>query len=193
MDEEHLIRQSQAGDLDSFNRLVELHQGPVYNLSLRLLGQPQAAEDATQEAFLSAFQAIKRFRGGSLRAWLFRIAANACYDEMRRSRRRPATSLEALTEGAEMFPSPSSESPEEIALRRELAQAISQGLSTLPPEQRLAVILSDIQGLSYEEMAQAMGSSLGTVKSRLSRGRARLSRFLAGKRELLPRKYRLKY
>jgi len=184
MEEDELIQRSREGDVDCFNQLVERYQREVYNLSLRMLGNAQAAEDATQDAFISAFNGISRFRGGSFRAWLLRIAANACRDQLRSLRRRPTTSLEALPLELELDRHVSS--PEEYALSRELGQEIRKALSTLPADQRLAVILRDILGLDYEEIAQATASSLGTVKSRISRGRTRLRHHLEQYRELFP-------
>ncbi|MBE0415611.1 MAG: sigma-70 family RNA polymerase sigma factor [Dehalococcoidia bacterium] len=182
MEEDELIKRCRQGDLDCFNRLVERYQREVYNLSLRMLGNAQAAEDATQDAFISAFRGIGKFRGGSFRAWLLRIAANACRDQLRSLRRRPTTSLDALPLELEL--DRHTPSPEEYALSRELGREIGKALSALPADQRLAVILRDIVGLDYEEIAQATGSSLGTVKSRLSRGRARLRDHLGQYREL---------
>lgn len=190
VNETDLVRASQRGDLDSFNSLVEQYQGLVYNLSLRMLGKPHFAEDATQETFLSAYRAMGRFRGGNFRTWLLRIAANACRDQLRHRRSSSAYSLDALVEDSNLQLSDRAESPEDYALRRELASVINQGLAHLSPEQRLVVILCDVQGFDYEEMAQVTGISLGTVKSRLSRGRARLRNFLLEQRELLPRKFR---
>src|SRR3972149_5266404 len=97
MNEDELIQRSQAGELESFNRLVEIYQTSVYNLALRMLGRPEVAEDATQDTFIHAFRSLGQFHGGSFRAWLFTIASNACKDELRRRSRRPA-SLEALEE-----------------------------------------------------------------------------------------------
>ena len=179
---------SREGDLQAFNALVEMHQGQVYNLCRRMLGVREAAQDATQEAFLAAYNNIRRFRGTSFRAWLFRIAANAAIDEMRRRRRRPQVSLEAPfsdTETALDLPD-LAPGPEELALRSERARSMQAALLTLPPDQRLAVILADVQGLSYEEVGQVMGSSLGTVKSRISRGRGRLRHYLLEQGELSP-------
>jgi RNA polymerase sigma-70 factor, ECF subfamily len=192
-DESHLIDRSQRGDLSAFNALVECYQRQVYNLCLRLLASAETAEDATQEAFIAAYRRIDSFRGGSFRAWLLRIAANASYDELRRQRRRPAASLEAAmaTGGAAQAPSPAA-GPEDEALRLELGAHLQEGLATLPPDQRLAVILRDVQGLSYEEVAEVMRSSVGTVKSRIARGRTRMREYLMAKRELLPRPMRLK-
>jgi len=184
MEEDELIQRAKQGDLDCFNRLVERYQREVYNLCLRMLGNTQAAEDATQDAFLSAFRGVGKFRGGSFRAWLCRIAANACRDQFRLQRRRPTTSLDTIP--IELEFDQRAPSPEEYALRQELGEEINRALAALPPDQRLAVILRDVEGLDYEEIAQATASSLGTVKSRLSRGRARLRHHLGQYRELLP-------
>jgi RNA polymerase sigma-70 factor (ECF subfamily) len=192
-DEASLIERSQRGDLDAFNALVLAYQGQVYSVCLRMLGSPQPAEDATQETFIAAFRAVSRFRGGSLRAWLLRIAANACYDELRRRRSRPQVSLEPRA--GEERPAAELAAPdeplEERAEQQELARCIQRGLASLPADQRLAVILRDVQGLAYDEVAEATGVSLGTVKSRISRGRAALRDFLLAHGELLPPRFRL--
>jgi len=190
VNEAELVAASQRGDIGAFNRLVLMYQEQVYNLAVRLLGERDAAADATQETFLSAFQAIRSFRGGSVRIWLLRIAANACYDELRRQRRHPVTSLDELMdrpeeEGPGREIPTAVESPEDFALRRDLQNELLRALMTLPAEQRMVVVLSDIQGLSYEEIAHVTGTNLGTVKSRLSRARAHLRDYLRA-RELLP-------
>jgi RNA polymerase sigma-70 factor (ECF subfamily) len=191
-DEGQLVRSSRKGDLDAFNTLVQVYQRQVYDLCLRMLGAA-AAEDAAQETFITAYRRLNSFRGGSFRAWLLRIAANACCDELRRRRRRPAASLEAALEAGSSADAPSPlAGPEEEALRRELAQHLQQGLATLPAEQRLVVILRDVHALSYEELTEALGCSLGTVKSRIARGRAKMREYLMARRELLPRQFRLK-
>jgi RNA polymerase sigma-70 factor (ECF subfamily) len=173
VDDDALISRARAGDLDAFNLLVERYQGLVFNVCLRMLSDRAAAEDAAQEAFISAYRALGRFRGGSFRAWLLRIAANLCYDEMRRWRRRPLP-LEAAADLA----APTAQSPESALMRGELAGHLQRGLASLPADQRLALVLRDVQGLAYEEIAQAMACSLGTVKSRIARGRARLRDYL---------------
>jgi RNA polymerase sigma-70 factor (ECF subfamily) len=185
---DRLVALSQEGDLAAFNALVEAYQDQVYGLCWRMLGLREAAEDAAQETFLAAYRNIRRFRGPGFRAWLLRIAANAATDELRRRRRRPQVSLETPTSGGEAAfdPPDTSAGPEEWALRREQARHLQAALLTLPSDQRLAVIMSDVQGLTYEEIGEAMGSSLGTVKSRISRGRARLRRYLLEQRELFP-------
>jgi len=178
-DDSELVARSKNGDLDSFNELVERYQRMAYNLALRMLGDPAAAEDATQDALFSAWKNIRGFRGDNFRAWLLRITANACRDQLRKLKRRPSIPLESLP--FEPQAPPSSESPEDYVLRREVGAEIQRGLARLPSEQRLAVILCDIQGLSYEEIAGVMKCSLGTVRSRISRGRAQLRDYLLQK------------
>jgi RNA polymerase sigma factor (sigma-70 family) len=192
-EERRLVEVAQRGDVESFNELVRLFEGRVYTLCYRMLGDAESAADAAQDAFLSAFRNLRSFRGGSFRSWMLRIATNTCYDVLRVRKRRPSVSLD-IDADDESASSPlqiadTAESPDDFAQRRELATAIQQGLTELPDEQRIVLILSDIQGLAYEEIAQITNSNLGTVKSRLSRGRARLREVLkAG--ELLPTRYR---
>lgn len=195
MDKEELIAAAREGDLRSFNQLVQIHQSMTYNLACRILGNGEEAADATQEAFLSAFKAMANFRGGSFKAWLLRIVTNACYDQLRRKRRRPTTSLEALLVEPERPSTLSSEveSPEEYVAQQELNELLQEGLNALPPHQRTTLILCDIQGFSYKEIAEVTRVSLGTVRSRLSRGRAGLRDYLLEREELLPDEFRLKY
>lgn len=194
MDEQALIVSASKGDLRAFNQLVMLYQSMVYNVAYRILSDPDAASDATQDAFLSAFKAMGKFRGGSFKAWLLRIVTNACYDQLRVKQRRPTSSLDDLPVESDHSPylHDQAEKPDEFVERQELNHMIQVAISTLPVEQRVVVVLSDVQGLSYQEIAQATGLSLGTVKSRLSRGRARLRDYLLQQRELLPSRYRLR-
>jgi len=194
MDEKVLIDAARRGDVCSFNQLVLSYQSMAYNVAYRILGDRDAATDAAQDAFLSAFKAIGKFRGGSFKAWILRIVTNACYDQLRLKQRRPTASLDALLVAEPtpiQFLTDPGESPEEYALRQELSRVIQVGIGTLPPEQRVALVLSDVQGLSYQEIAEATGASLGTVKSRLNRARGKLRDFLLEQRELLPSRYRL--
>lgn len=192
--EEPLVQQAQAGDLQAFNRLVYHYQSLTYNVAYRILNDPDAAADATQDAFLSAYRALDSFRGGSFKAWILRIVTNACYDELRRKKRQPASSLDALLVGGGAHDAfvDRAENPEAYALRQDLGRVIQAGLQTLPEEQRITVTLADIHGLQYKEIAEITGVELGTVKSRLSRGRARLRDFLREQEELLPHRYRLR-
>jgi RNA polymerase sigma-70 factor (ECF subfamily) len=195
MDEAGLIAAAQQGQMDAFNELVLAYQHQVYNLAYRILGDPASASDAAQETFISAFQNIARFRGGSFRSYLLRIVSNRCYDELRRRKRRPATSFEDFGEEADEETNPAlingRERPEEYAERQEMARVIQAGIETLPPDQRVALVLSDVQGLSYQEIAEVTDVSLGTVKSRLARARGKLRDHLRSQGELLPTRYRL--
>jgi len=196
MDEVALIDSARRGDLDAYNRLVLAYQDMVYNQAYRLMGSLEPAEDATQDAFISAYRNLSSYRGGSFKAWLLRIVTNACYDELRRQKRRPTIPLEPLDSEDEEVESPRwladpSESPEEAAERAELNQALQRCLGDLPEEFRAVVILVDVQGLDYSEASQAIGKPLGTVKSRLARARLRLRGCLQGMWELLPAAFRL--
>jgi RNA polymerase sigma-70 factor (ECF subfamily) len=194
MDEQALIASACKGELRAFNQLVLLYQGMAYNVAYRILGDPDAAADATQDAFLSAFKAMPRFRGGSFKSWILRIVTNACYDQLRVKQRRPASSLDDLSVEADHthYLRDPAEQPDESVERQELNQMIQAAILTLPEEQRVVLVLSDVQGLSYQEIADVTGLSLGTVKSRLSRGRARLRDHLVQQGELLPARYRLR-
>jgi len=194
MDEASLISAAQQGKIDAFNDLVLTYQQQVYNLAYRILGDPASAADVTQDAFISAFHSLARFRGGSFKSYLLRIVSNGCYDELRRRKRRPATSFEQFAEmDEEANPALTNgqESPEEYAERQEMARVIQAGLEVLPPDQRITLALSDVQGLSYQEIAELMDASLGTVKSRLARARGKLRDYLQSQGELLPARYRL--
>ncbi len=196
MDEPALIRAAQRGDLEAFNRLVLAYQDALYNAALRILGDEDLAADATQEAFLSAFRALNAYRGGSFKAWLLRTVTNACYDELRRRKRRPTTPLEPENEAGEEVEAPRwladpSASPEDELIRAELEHAIQHCLDALPIEFRTVVVLTDIQGLDYKDAARAARLPLGTIKSRLARARLRLRDCLQRFRELLPAAFRL--
>ena len=192
-EEQRLITAAQRGHVDDFNALVRMYETRVYTLCYRMLGDGDSAADAAQDTFISAFRNIKRFRGGSFRSWILRIATNTCYDVLRARKRRPTTSLD-IDEDEEDVGSPlqvadPSESPDDTAMRHELASAIQGCLEKLPEDQRIVLVLSDIQGLAYEEIAEVTETNLGTVKSRLSRARSRLRTILKGE-ELLPARYR---
>ena len=178
------------GDLNAFNELVVEYQSLVYNLCFRMLGQAQLAEDATQEAFVSAWRNIASFRGEVFRPWLLRIAANLCRDELRRRGRRPSTSLDTALEAGMPDPLDEDPSPDESVLTSEMRGRLQAALQQLPEEQRTAIILCDIEGLDYSEIADVMRTSLGTVKSRIARARLKMRELLQREPELLPGRYR---
>lgn len=198
MDESALIRSASEGDLNAFNRLVLEYQEVAFNVALRMMGEVPAAEDATQTAFLSAYKNLHQYRGGSFRAWVLRMVTNACYDELRRKKRRPTVSLEDKRneeevglEEYELIADPSAPDPQLTLERNELEHAIQHCLDALPADSRAVVILADIEGLDYEEIARAAAAPLGTIKSRLARARFKLRDCLQAFEELLPARYRL--
>lgn len=196
MDELALIQEARNGDLNAFNRLVLAYQDMAYHLAMRMLSDPDQAEDVTQTAFLSAYRHLSSFRGGSFKAWVMRMVTNACYDELRRRQRHPSTPLEPLDDEDETIESPSwladdGLSPEEQLEQKELDRAIQRCLQQLNEEFRAVVVFIDLQGMDYQEVAEILGKPLGTVKSRLARARLKLRDCLHRFWELLPPLLRL--
>lgn len=196
MDEAQCIARALEGDLEAFNQLVLAYQDSAYNLAYRMLNDPDAAADVTQSAFIAAYRSLKTYRGGSFRAWVLRMVTNACYDELRRRKRRPTVALEPLNRDEEEIESPAwlmddHLSPEEMVQLREVENAITHCLQDLPEDFRAVVIMVDVEGYDYAEVAQALGKPLGTIKSRLARARLRLRDCLARFAELLPARFRL--
>ncbi len=200
-DEDQLIARSQRGDVNAFNELILHYQQTTYVVVYRMIGDADVAADVTQDAFIAAFRGIQSFRGGSsFRAWLLRIASNMACDHWRRTQRHPMESLDVLSDEEEphsasdlgaLVETERGNNPEEYVLSQELQELIQRGLQELPLDQRVAVVLCDIEGLAYEEIAASTQATLGTVRSRIARGRARLRKYLYQYRELLPRIYRL--
>jgi RNA polymerase sigma-70 factor (ECF subfamily) len=196
MNEQALITDAQHGNLDAFNTLVLHYQDGVFNTALRILGDEDQAADATQDAFISAFKSISSFRGGSFKAWLMRTVTNASYDELRRRKRRPTTPLEPDTDDGDEMDSPRwladpNMTPDQQAEADEVEHALQHCLDNLPLEFKTVVVLADIQGMDYTEVAASIRVPLGTIKSRLARARLRLRECLQGFAELLPASYRL--
>lgn len=192
-EEQALIQRALRGDLESFNALILRYQDSAYTLAYRIMGDSHSASDALQEAFIIAYRRLGTYRGGSFRAWLMRITTNQCYDELRRVRRRPSVSVEAMGEETGDDPAipDGSDTPEEVAEQRELQQAIQQCISSLNADQRVVLVMCDVDGMDYQAIADTVGAQIGTVKSRLSRARAAVRDCLQGVRELLPPAFRL--
>jgi RNA polymerase sigma-70 factor (ECF subfamily) len=194
-DETALIQSAKRGNLDAFNELVLHYQTRVYNLAYHMLKDPAAADDAAQEAFISAYRALEQFRGGSFRAWLLRITSNACYDEMRRHQRRPAISWDDfgdMDEEANPHLVDEGVTPEQSVQQDELRALLDRTMTKLSDEYRMTLLLVDRMGLSYQEASEALEVPLGTIKSRLARARRQMQQLLQEERELLPPRYRLK-
>ena len=194
MNEADIIKSAQKGNLADFNRLVMVYQNLAYNVAYRVMGNRDLAADATQEAFIKAFKGLKQYQGGSFKSWLLRIVTNACYDQLRYHKRRPAEALEPEDPDMAEDHSPHlldpTAGPEELTLRHELGDMLQQAILQLPEDQRVVLVLNDVQGLSYQEIADVTDSALGTIKSRLSRARRKLRTILL-EQELLPQQYRL--
>ena len=191
-----LIARAQTADLDAFNHLVNRHQNAVYSVALRYMRAPDMADDVTQDTFLRAYRSIGAFNndnGVGFRSWLLRIARNHALDVLRSQKRRAADSLDAAMndEHSNWSPEDLSETPLEFTERGDLAQHLEWALGQISPDQRMVVILSDVQGHSYDEIAEITGVAPGTVKSRLHRARARLRDVLQESGELSDTRQRL--
>jgi RNA polymerase sigma-70 factor (ECF subfamily) len=196
MNEVSLINAAKQGDLDSFNRLVLAYQDLIFGHAFRMMGDVNAADDATQDAFIAAFRNIRQYRGGSFRGWLLRIVTNTCYDELRKRKRHSTIPLEPQSNEEESndempWMIDPGERPEEAIQKQELGNAIQHCLEKLPPEFRVVVILVDVQGFDYQEASFTIQKPVGTVKSRLARARLSLRNCLQGFWELLPSSFRL--
>lgn len=187
MEESKLIRRASDGDAASFNALMSLHERRMYAVALRMCGNREDAQDCLQEAMLRVYRAISGFKAqSSFSTWLYRITMNTCLDELRKRKNRPNTSLDGLLD-AGWSPVDSGESPERHTLRREVRQSLEEFIQELPEDMRAAVVLRDIQGYAYDEIAEMLDTNVGTIKSRISRGRERLREKISGRSELFDR------
>ena len=180
MDERELIRRSQAGEKAAVEELLGRYEGLVYNLTLRYFGDRPEAADAGQEAMIRIYRSLGRFKGGSsFKTWVYRVVTNVCLDLLRRQKRRPS-SLEELGGDERSFAPfpPAATDPAEATEREELRAILLQILGSLAAPYRFVLVLRDLEGLSYEEIASILGCPPGTVKSRLARARAALRRKL---------------
>lgn len=174
-----LISSAARGDFEAFNQLVLKYQDLVYNVARSILADDESAEDAAQESFISAFQHVASFRGGSFRSWLLRITTNTCYDFLRSHRRRPTVPLYPVDGDGNEIDSPSwladpDPSPQAKLESEEFSQALYGWLDDLPAPFRAVITLIDVNEIDYEEAARVLGIPIGTVKSRLARARLRM-------------------
>ncbi|MGC9316958.1 MAG: RNA polymerase sigma factor [Armatimonadota bacterium] len=188
LSEEELIRAARAGDDEAFDLLVEAHYRSVYNTAYRMLGRPSAASDATQTTFLRVYEALDSFRGdASLSTWLYRITMNVCLDELRRRKNEPLSLTDEDDDGEPAgqrdLPDEAAE-PAQTAEQRELQKLVHEAIARLPEDLRTVIVLYDIRGLSYREIAEVLEIPLGTVKSRLNRARGALKDEMAEHLEL---------
>ena len=177
-EEQTVIARVLDGETEQFEKLVKAHEKGVYNLALRMLGSEQDALDASQEAFFRAYRALDRFRGGSkFSVWMYRVTSNVCLDMLRKSGRRRETSL-TDQEGEDLALPDESADPHHVLEKKELRRALRRNLNKLEPDFRQALILRDVNGLTYDEIAQVTGLEHGTVKSRIFRARRKLADLL---------------
>lgn len=180
--EKHCIERVLKGDANAFEHLVHAYEKTVYNLALRTLGNREDAEDVTQEAFLKAYRSLDSYRGDSkFSVWLYRIVSNLCLDLLRSRQRKPTQSLTVEDDDGEIGELEISDehfSPEKLLDRKLTRESVQRGLSALPDDARQILLLRELQGMSYEEIGQALDLEPGTVKSRIFRARKRLCAFL---------------
>ena len=182
--EGRLIERAAKGDGAAFSELMAAHEKRMYAVAFRLCGSHEDAQDCLQDAMIRIYRAISGFKGqSSFATWVYRITTNTCLDELRRRKARQSTSLDSLLD-AGWSPADERDTPERHALQSEKRREIEQAIASLPDDMRAAVVLRDIQGFAYEEIAQMLGANVGTVKSRISRGRERLREKLAETLEL---------
>jgi RNA polymerase sigma-70 factor (ECF subfamily) len=182
--EVRLISAARHGDHEAFNTLVTNYQDRIYNLAVRILGDEDTASDVTQNTFLTAYLNLPRFRNGSFRSWLFRIATNACYDIFRQYKRHPVQSLDDQEYDEEKLSlldnhSDDNSQPEIVLQQRELERVVQSALNQLDVDQRTVMILVDQQECDYQEAAEILRVPIGTVKSRLARARKNVRQTLA--------------
>ena len=177
-----IVRKVLGGDANAFETLVLEYEKNVYNIALRMTGNSEDAADMTQEAFIKAYNSLQSFRGDSkFSVWLYRIVSNVCLDFLRSKNRRPTVSLSVEDddgEDAQLDVADESQSPELLLDRKLTRDSVRRGLDSLPPDYRQILLLREIQGMSYDEIAQALSLEVGTVKSRIFRARKRLCTFL---------------
>jgi RNA polymerase sigma-70 factor (ECF subfamily) len=175
-----LMEQARAGSLEAFNGLVECYQDHLYALVARMVPDRDQAADAVQEAFFSAYRNMHAFRGGSVRSWLSRIAINAAMDQQRLKKRRPSQPYPELEDESWQPPAGDDADPVRTAMEGERTSVLRRALAAITPDQRQAIVMYDVEGYDYAEIAEITGVSLGTVKSRIHRGRLALRDRLEG-------------
>ena len=186
-DENRLIARAVKGDGAAFSELMAAHEGRMYAVAFRMCGNHEDAQDCLQDAMIRIYRAIGSFKGqSSFATWVYRITMNTCLDELRRRKNRQSASLDSLLDTG-WSPSDDLDTPERHALMSEKRREIEQAIAALPEDMRAAIVLRDIQGFSYEEIARMLDANVGTVKSRISRGREKLREKLSETLELFER------
>lgn len=193
-DERLLIKQSKCGSVDSFEKLIEDNRKKVYNIALRMLGNPEDANDVTQEVFLRVYKSMRGFKEqSSFSTWIYRITKNVCLDEIRKKKKNNLVYIDKEIEYGDgqvkMQLEDERETPEEAAERSELSVRVREAIAMLPEQHRILIILRDIQNFSYDEIAGILKCPDGTVKSRINRARSALREILHSRKELFNEDY----
>ncbi|HXN58172.1 MAG TPA: sigma-70 family RNA polymerase sigma factor [Candidatus Angelobacter sp.] len=173
MDDRDLVGRARRGDPEAFTQLMMQYQVPLYNMALRMVGRPDDAADIAQEAFTRAWQKIRTLRDAPFKSWLFQIAANLCYDHFRRGKRYGSMPEDDQASNVVSL-GIATPDPQERAEASERNRLVRESIQALEPDMRLAIILRDVNGMAYDEIAGVMGVPLGTVKSRIARARAQV-------------------
>ena len=185
--DEVLLRRAQKGDADAFEELMAGQESRMYAIALRMMGNREDAQDCAQEAMVRIYRAMSAFKGqSSLATWIYRITMNTCLDELRRRKVRKVSSLDSMLE-AGWSPVDTGDTPEEHGLRSEKQEALNAAIQSLPADMRAAIILRDVKGYSYDEISDILDANVGTIKSRISRGREKLREILVKQSELFGR------
>ena len=185
--ERALIKRASRGDADAFEQLLSGQETRMYAVALRMCGNREDAQDCVQEAMIRVYRALNSFKGqSSFSTWVYRVTMNSCLDELRKRKSRAATSLDAMIDNG-FAPSDDEHTPERRALQSEQKRVLEKAIAALPEDMRAAIVLRDIQGCSYDEIATILDTNVGTIKSRISRGREKLRGVLSGKTELFER------
>ena len=186
-DDRLLIHEAARGDAYAFEQLMRRHEGRMYAVALRMCGNREDAQDCVQDAMLRVYRALDRFKGqSSFSTWVYRITMNTCLDELRRRKVRASSSLDTLLESG-WSPSDEEDTPERHALRSEQKAALGRAINDLPEDMRAAIVLRELHGLSYEEISDVLAVNVGTIKSRISRGREKLRQLIVSQPELFGR------
>jgi RNA polymerase sigma-70 factor (ECF subfamily) len=184
MDDQLLIKRAQDGDIDAFEDLIRAYEKKIYSIAYNMMNSREDAQDVTQETVLKIFRSLSMFNGKStFSAWIYKVTTNTCLDELRK-RKHTLLSIEKMSEDGVQFRDDAYTS-EELLTQKLLGQRISAEIDTLSPDYKLMIVLRDVQGMSYQQIAEITGISIGTVKSRINRARRQLREKLEDCRELL--------
>ena len=184
MNEEKLISRAAKGDASAFNELLGAQEKRIYSVCLRMCGNHEDAQDCLQESMLRIYRAISSFKGqSSFSTWVYRVTMNTCLDELRKKKNKQTASLDGLLDSG-WSPSDDCDTPEHHAIAEEKREAIHKAIADLPEDMRSAIVLRDIEGFSYDEISDMLSINVGTIKSRISRGREKLREKIRLKPEL---------